>query len=111
MNLIDQVLKLDAEATKGDWYEHANGSSVWTTHMLDQETKPSLCVANVHGRSDEEMVDNCLLIALYRTAAPKLAKAVDRVKARISEAAKADEPPTEEDLALWLAEIEKEIAT
>lgn len=50
------------------------------------------------------------LMKIAPSAAPKLARAVDRVKARISEAAKADEPPTEEDLARWLAEIEKELA-
>lgn len=111
MNLIEEVLRLDAEATKGPW---KNGKPPDAVVREAQPANPHGDDVNVYYGGDliAESIsptDKTLIIA-YRTAAPKLARAVDRVKARISEAAKADEPPTEEDLARWLAEIEKELS-
>lgn len=105
MNLIEQVLDLDANAKKGPWDYRKDHTGDCDVNMFS--ANDDLVARMFFGAKGFEEAE---LVKVYRTAAPKLARAIDRVKARISEAAKADEPPTEEDLARWLAEIEKEIA-
>lgn len=68
--LINEVLKLDAEATKGDWYWYATSPS--TPCVLSKVGSRSEIVSSGSYNTDAE------LIAAYRTAAPILARMLKR---------------------------------
>lgn len=68
--LINEVLKLDADATKGDWYWYATSPS--TRSVLSKVGSRSEIISSGSYNTDAE------LIAAYRTAAPTLARMLQR---------------------------------
>ena len=73
-DLIEKVLAADAAATKGPWRVSAGGAVVQTAHI----TRDVWFIP----RSMEDVE----LIALYRDAAPALAREVERLRALLGEA-------------------------
>ena len=71
--LIAETLRLDGEATQGPWFEGVNGDVVRTTEMFDYDS-PSVRVADPRNPDIEKKVSDCILIASYRTSAPRLAR-------------------------------------
>lgn len=100
--LINEVLKLDAEATKGDWYWYATSPS--TPCVLSKVGSRSEIVSSGSYNTDAE------LIATYRTAAPILAKmlrlSVNHLKACASERLEGNKYQSE----LTLAELDRIVA-
>jgi hypothetical protein len=73
---LEALKKLEAEATKGPWCEHPNGTSVWSGEHYDAEG--SQHIANMMQTRkglhlvDEQVVINCAFIAAARNALPAL---------------------------------------
>ena len=101
MNLIDEVLRLDKEATNGPWQvwdgpEYVGGGAdlcighgeTWLTNMNERSHRDrNITIAQDFGPEPNEAEEleitreqraNADAIALYRTAAPKLARALKK---------------------------------
>lgn len=99
MNLIETVLKLDAEATKGPWVRDLRGEFVdWGAVFSDirvatattltgdisiQKYYSSVKCTDAGYPEPPQTAANANLIALYRTAAPKLARALKDVSSAL----------------------------
>lgn len=128
MNLIDEVLRLDKEATKGPWVARREVVAIACADSDGVTRHPTACLVEPILRSavlDREDISahnfecyartdggpNSSLIALYRTAAPKLARALDKTKKTLAVLERLGIGGAIEDIAREIiAEIEKELA-
>lgn len=87
MNLIEQVLKLDAEATKGPWGANTwvnNDDGGWAAVGPHHEPQDGDDPDDLHNPGEpgsdchERAEVDARLLSLYRTAAPKLARALKK---------------------------------
>lgn len=84
--LIEEVLRLDAEMTKGpwtpgpSWVPECPQACVYPPEDAEGPSRLFECNA----RHDYKQVANAAGIAYYRTAAPKLARALELVSERLN---------------------------
>ena len=99
--IIAEVLRLDAEATKGPWNHIDGDGSVW--HDDENQT----CIANTDHCPNDNMDANAEMIAAYRTAAPRLARMLRVALGTMAHMRFACEEDEIEAYDEGLAEIEK----
>ena len=112
MNLIDEVLDLDGRATKGPWQRQAEDSGI-ITGGIAYDGEPGVVVDTVPSDFSPgvgECFENANLITLYRTAAPKLARALDNTKKKLAVLERISPVATGAIVGEIIAAIEKELA-
>ena len=92
--IIAEVLRLDAEATKGPWNHIDGDGSVW------RDDENQTCIANTDHCPNDNMDANAEMIAAYRTAAPRLARMLKMHQELTNGIVNGTQPP-------WLDEAKK----
>lgn len=86
--LLAEVRELDEKAVKGPWdINHQKGLGNWRHRLYESPPGAIYSEAENHEASDEQLAATDLLVARYRTLAPKLAEIVElfeRVTCKVS---------------------------